>query len=99
ELVEQRLLHHRPLAHHRCVLLLPRRIESGLQAAGNTDFFNTIDPLRTLLRIEREAPFARLAAIQLTTDSPKVRIVNQRATELRVIPVGAQARAARTPVQ
>ncbi|PWC56069.1 hypothetical protein TSO221_03245 [Azospirillum sp. TSO22-1] len=47
ELIEQRLLHHRPLAHHRCVLLLPGRIESALQTTGNTDFFNTIRQERT----------------------------------------------------
>ena len=46
ELVEQRLLHHRPLAHHR--LNLPsKETESGLQTASNSDFFNTIDPFTT----------------------------------------------------
>ena len=42
ELVEQRLLHHRPLAHHRRILLRSKRTESGLQSASNADFFNTI---------------------------------------------------------
>ncbi|MGY0789265.1 hypothetical protein ACW7BJ_07780, partial [Azospirillum argentinense] len=61
ELVEQRLLHHRPLAHHRCVLLLPRRIESGLQAAGNTDFFNTIRHVRIDSQFLFASPMARAA--------------------------------------
>ena len=42
ELVEQRLLHHRPLAHHRLNLLLSRKTESVLQDRFNPDFFNTI---------------------------------------------------------
>ena len=42
ELVEQRLLHHRPLAHHRHVLPFHGRTESGLQTASNADFFNGI---------------------------------------------------------
>ena len=42
ELVEQRLLHHRPLAHHRLNLSCSRKTESGLQTASNSDFFNTI---------------------------------------------------------
>ena len=43
EAVEQRLLHHRPLAHH---LQSPaaRETESDQHDDFNSDFFNTIDP-------------------------------------------------------
>ncbi|MCZ8042353.1 MAG: hypothetical protein O9330_07735, partial [Beijerinckiaceae bacterium] len=47
ELVEQRLLCHLSLAHHRAALR-PRTTESGLQTRGNDDFFNGIGHLLTL---------------------------------------------------
>jgi hypothetical protein len=39
ELVEKRLLHHRPFAHHRLNLPLGKT-ESGLYTASNSAFFN-----------------------------------------------------------
>jgi hypothetical protein len=50
ELVEQRLLRHLPLAHHR-VALHPETTESGLHAHSNGDFFNDIGRKRTYLRL------------------------------------------------
>jgi hypothetical protein len=47
ELVEQRLLRHLSLAHHRAALR-PRTTESGLHTRGNDDFFNGIRHFRTL---------------------------------------------------
>lgn len=47
----------RPDGHHRCILLLPRRIESALQATGNTDFFNTIRQKRKSLGSDSEPPY------------------------------------------
>ncbi len=44
ELIEQRLLHHRPLAQSPRPPL-PRRTEAGLHSASNDDFFNTIRPM------------------------------------------------------
>jgi hypothetical protein len=41
ELVKQRLLQHRPLAHHQPAPKL-ENTESGLQTCSKTDFFNTI---------------------------------------------------------
>lgn len=48
ELVEQRFLHHRPLAHHRPVLPIPGTTESELHDNSNADFFNGIGASRTL---------------------------------------------------
>jgi hypothetical protein len=42
KLVKQRLLHHRPFAHHRQVPPVPKRTESGLRDPSNSDFFNEI---------------------------------------------------------
>lgn len=45
EPVKQRLLHHRPLAYHRCIPRFHGHTESHLYNAGKTDFFNTITPI------------------------------------------------------
>ncbi|MEN7538786.1 hypothetical protein [Aurantiacibacter flavus] len=42
EAVEQRLLHHRPLAYHQPDLRLPAKIESGLHTDRKREFFNGI---------------------------------------------------------
>ena len=42
---KQRLLHHRPLAHHRSISRLYRNAESHLYNADKTEFFNTTRPL------------------------------------------------------
>jgi hypothetical protein len=47
ELVEQRFLHHGPLAHHHFVLPTPGTTESELHTDSNADFFNGIRPKQT----------------------------------------------------
>ena len=44
EAVEQRLLHHCPLAHHHIVSTCLRITESGLHAHRKREFFNGIGP-------------------------------------------------------
>jgi len=46
EAEEQRLLHHRPLAHHRPNLLLPGEVNQDPRPASREGFFNTIRPKR-----------------------------------------------------
>src|SRR5471030_2163199 len=48
EAVEQRFLHHRPLAHHRHFSRFTDKSESGRPHTCKGEFFNTIDPKRTL---------------------------------------------------
>ena len=48
EAVEQRLLHHRPLAHHRTVSAYLRITESGLQHDRKREFFNRIHPTQAV---------------------------------------------------
>ena len=47
EAVEQRVLHHRPFAHHRPNLLSPGEVNQDAATASSA-FFNSIDPLRSL---------------------------------------------------
>ena len=54
EAVEQRLLHHRPLAHHWLVSRIDTSIESERHDNFNRKFFNTIESLKN-------APAAALA--------------------------------------
>ena len=53
EALEQRLLRHRPLAHHRSVSARLAAIESNRQHYFKAAFFNTIDHLRTFARTRR----------------------------------------------
>jgi hypothetical protein len=55
ELVEKRLLHHRPFAHHQLNLPL-RKTESGLYTASNAAFFNDIRHFATFMALIQSGP-------------------------------------------
>ena len=50
EALEQRLLHHRPLAHHPPISRFDTSIESDRHGNFKREFFNTIHPLRTFVQ-------------------------------------------------
>jgi hypothetical protein len=53
EAVEQRLLRRLPLAHHPLVSPTQGNAESGSRHIFKAEFFNSIDPSRTLHRVNR----------------------------------------------
>ena len=55
ELVEKRLLHHRPFAHHQLNLPL-RKTESGLYTASNAASFNDIRHFATFMALIQSGP-------------------------------------------